>query len=128
LEHILFHRNRTHFAQADGTPFTRPPVSSALHFIGVNQAGEDILNCIGLPEGSPDSAVANSKIAKKITTISTSSHQIKCNDSGLCEWVGVHNNFTLVQHFQYATNKDNQQNISRPTKPHISLIVRFFIK
>jgi hypothetical protein len=46
LESSLFHRNRRHFSQADGTPFTRPHLSTALGFSGVNNAGDDILNGI----------------------------------------------------------------------------------
>jgi hypothetical protein len=44
LHATLFERNRKHFAQADGTPITRPPLSSSLNFSGISTMGERILN------------------------------------------------------------------------------------
>jgi hypothetical protein len=36
LQETLFERNRLHFAQADGTPFTRHPLSTTLTFSGIS--------------------------------------------------------------------------------------------
>jgi hypothetical protein len=44
LQEILYHRNRKHFAQADGTPFTRPPLSTRLNINGVSDFGTKLLN------------------------------------------------------------------------------------
>jgi hypothetical protein len=43
LATALFNRNRQHFAQAHGTPFTVPPLSNSLNFSDVSQAGKEIL-------------------------------------------------------------------------------------
>jgi len=40
----LLRRNRTHFGQADGTPFTKPPLSHSFHFDGVT--GPDVQNVL----------------------------------------------------------------------------------
>jgi hypothetical protein len=44
LEEVLHKRNDTHFAQADGTPFTRQPLSDLLGFGGNMDFAEDILD------------------------------------------------------------------------------------
>jgi hypothetical protein len=43
MNETLSERNRQHFAQADGTPFTCPPLSTALSFSGVTPTGSAIL-------------------------------------------------------------------------------------
>jgi hypothetical protein len=43
LDPALYSRNRTHFSQADGTPFTRPPLSQDLGFHGCTVTSEAIL-------------------------------------------------------------------------------------
>jgi hypothetical protein len=40
----LHQRNRVHFAQAHGTPFTIPPLSTKLTFSGVSTFGKKVLN------------------------------------------------------------------------------------
>jgi hypothetical protein len=49
LETTLLHRNRLHFAQAQGTPFTTPPLCNSLTFSGVSPLGASILNGDRLP-------------------------------------------------------------------------------
>jgi hypothetical protein len=36
---LLYERNRKHFARADGTPFTRPPLRNKLNFNGISKLG-----------------------------------------------------------------------------------------
>jgi hypothetical protein len=43
LAKTLYQRNRKHFSQAHGTPFTIPPLSNILDFSGVSPAGFDVL-------------------------------------------------------------------------------------
>jgi hypothetical protein len=44
LDNALLNRNIKHFAQAQGTPFTIPPLSTTLGFAGCNDAAQRILN------------------------------------------------------------------------------------
>jgi hypothetical protein len=50
LEATLYERNRNHFSQAQGTPFTVPPLSEALQFDGVTAFGKTILQGKAIPE------------------------------------------------------------------------------
>jgi hypothetical protein len=44
MDSELFTRNKTHFAQADGTPFTRPPLFTDLHYDGCSSQAQAILD------------------------------------------------------------------------------------
>jgi hypothetical protein len=50
LEKRLYERNRVHFSQAQGTPFTIPPLSDELGFDGATKFGEGVLRGDPIPD------------------------------------------------------------------------------
>jgi hypothetical protein len=87
LAHTLSQRNRKHFAQAHGTPFTVPPLSTSLNFSGVTSTGHHILN------GNHTIANTNNKyvnaILAELTQVrDTLPHEISLNAmiTGFSKW------------------------------------------
>jgi hypothetical protein len=58
LENELFHRNRTHFAQAQNTPFVQEPLTNYLGYSGTTSMSEDIMQGKPLPDDIPETAKA----------------------------------------------------------------------
>lgn len=52
MNEALFHRNRKHFAQADGTPCTQPVIRDHIGTSGTTQGAKDIINNI-IPSDLP---------------------------------------------------------------------------
>jgi hypothetical protein len=46
MDNTLHSRNQSHFAQAEGTPFTRPPLLPAIHYDGCSATADAILDGI----------------------------------------------------------------------------------
>jgi hypothetical protein len=46
---MLYDRNRSHFAQVQGTPFMIPPLSDLLSFDGVKEFGKVVLSGAPIP-------------------------------------------------------------------------------
>jgi hypothetical protein len=129
LATALFHRNRIHFAQADGTPFTRAPLSTALSFSGVTKAGEQILNGTGMPENTPPSAAAILAELKRVRTPLPHHITLSAMIQGFAKWrestttspsnkhLGIYK--SLIQHLRYTNEqKKHTKEASRDNEPN----------
>lgn len=50
MNEALFHRNRKHFAQADGTPCTQPIIQDHIGTSGITKGAQDIINNVIPPD------------------------------------------------------------------------------
>jgi hypothetical protein len=130
LEDILFHRNRIHFAQAHGTPFTIPPLSTNLQFSGVTEFGESVLSgqqIESIPQTAIDILAELKRVRKPL------SHHMSLNDmiTGFSKWreststspsnkhLGIYK--SIIQHYSYSKPKRNQQTTDIPNNSKTSL-------
>jgi hypothetical protein len=132
LQEVLYHRNRIHFDQANGTPFTRPPLSTLLIFNGVSEFGDRILNGDQLTCQLSASATAILSELRRVRP--PLSHQMTLEEmiGGISKWrestttspsnnhLGIYK--SLVQHYKHTiTQTKTAKQTTTPTHPNTAL-------
>jgi hypothetical protein len=133
LAEALYQRNRKHFAQAHGTPFTIPPLTTALQFSGVSQAGREVLT--GNIPTIPLTTESARAILRELTPVRPSvPHKLSFNAmiTGLSKWrdstttspsgkhLGVYK--SLVQYYRHTQQAIGRANtLQRPPHSDIAL-------
>jgi hypothetical protein len=123
LAETLFQRNRTHFAQADGTPFTRPPLSTELNFNGISELGEHILEGRTIPDHIQAILAELKRVRDPLSDRMTLQDMIR----GFSKWreststspsnkhLGIYK--TLVQYYNYTEKRKSYGNNNQPNEP-----------
>jgi hypothetical protein len=134
LAEALYQRNRKHFAQAHGTPFTIPPLSTALQFSGVSQAGREVLT--GNIPTIPLTTESARAILRELTQVRPSlPHKISFNAmiTGLSKWrestttsrsgkhLGIY--ISLVQYYRHTQQAIGCDN-TLPRPPHSDIALQ----
>jgi hypothetical protein len=137
LEEILFHRNRRHFAQEDGTPFTRPPLSNQLTFSGISPFGMSVLDGTAPTDDIPASAAAILQELKRIRLPLPQYMPFNDMISGLTKWreqtttspsnkhLGIYK--SLIQHHKITLTKERNNSTTSsapPSTAHTALIIQ----
>jgi hypothetical protein len=142
LAETLFQRNRQHFAQADGTPFTRPPLSTELHFSGISSLGVRILAGQDIPDHIPPTSRAILAELKQVRKPLTDRMTLQDMIKGFSKWreststspsnkhLGIYK--TLVQYYNYAEdtktrNAHDQQNKTISDIAHTALQIQLLL-
>jgi hypothetical protein len=139
LAETLFLRNKRHFAQADGTPFTRPPLSTALNFNGISSSVKSILHGHPIPDHlyTTSKAVLTElrQVRQPLSHVMTLDNMIQ----GFAKWreststspsnkhLGIYK--ALVQYYKHTEdcNKQSQSQEPLSTIEHTALQIKLLI-
>jgi hypothetical protein len=117
LAQTLLERNQRHFAQADGTPFTRAPLCDSLTFSGVSNFGESILKGETIQDQISPSAKAILAKLQRVRPAQPHHIPFTAMISGLSKWrestttfpsnkhLGIYR--SLVQYYKHATKQQS---------------------
>jgi hypothetical protein len=129
LAETLSQRNRKHFSQAHGTPFTIPPLSNILSFSGVSQAGLDVLQG-DLTKANHETLHTNAILQELKQVREVQPHELTFRTMivGFSKWrettttspsgkhLGLYK--SLIRHYKYITSIQKHQTQTSTTTRH----------